>query len=116
MKVGIKRLLQEAEKEIETLSAKEALLANDDPDTVLVDVRDIRELYREGRIPGSFHAPRGMLEFWIDPESPYHKEIFSSGKRYIFYCNGGWRSALATKSARDMGLESVSHLGGGFTA
>ncbi len=116
MKLGFKQLVEQAEAEVETISAEEAIGASGEPDTVIVDVRDIRELQREGRIPGSFHAPRGMLEFWIDPESPYHKEVFSSGKRFIFLCNKGWRSALATKTVQDMGLEDVCHIGGGFSA
>ena len=116
MGVGIRQLVEQAEKEIVTLSVKDAVAAVDDPDSVLVDIRDIREVQREGRIPGSFHAPRGLLEFWIDTESPYHKDIFSSGQRYIFYCNRGWRSALATKTAQDMGLKHVCHVEGGFEA
>src|SRR5690606_39226020 len=84
--------------------------------TVFVDLRDPRELEREGRIPGSLHAPRGMLEFWIDPESPYHKPVFSSGKTFVFYCAAGWRSSLATKTAQDMGLVPVKHIEGGFSA
>ncbi len=116
MDVGFKQLVKRAENEIETISVDDALAAVDEPDSVIVDVRDIREVQREGKIPGSFHAPRGMLEFWIDSESPYHKDIFSSGQRYIFYCNKGWRSALATKTAQDMGLKNVCHVGGGFEA
>ena len=115
MKVGYKALIEAAEREIETLetSAARALLGADD--VVFVDLRDIRELTREGKIPGAFHAPRGMLEFWVDPESPYHKDVFSSGKRLVFYCQSGWRSALATQAVQRMGLEKVSHIGGGFS-
>ncbi len=116
MGVGFKQLVEQAENEIETISVDNALAAVDEPDSVIVDVRDIREVQREGKIPGSFHAPRGMLEFWIDSKSPYHKDIFSSRQRYIFYCNKGWRSALATKTAQDMGLKNVCHVGGGFEA
>ena len=83
---------------------------------MFVDLRDVRELEREGMIPGAFHCPRGMLEFWIDPESPYHKDIFASGKSFIFYCNGAWRSALATDIAQQMGLEPVYEMDGGFAA
>jgi rhodanese-related sulfurtransferase len=72
---------------------------------VFVDLRDVRELEREGMIPGAFHCPRGMLEFWVDPDSPYHKDVFASDKEFVFYCNGAWRSALATDVARQMGLE-----------
>jgi rhodanese-related sulfurtransferase len=85
-------------------------------DTVLVDLRDPRELEREGKMPGAFHCPRGMLEFWIDPESPYHKPIFAEDKQFVFFCGGGWRSALAAKAAQDMGLKPVAHIEGGFTA
>ena len=83
---------------------------------MFVDIRDVRELEREGTIPGAFHAPRGMLEFWVDPESPYHKEIFASGRRFVLYCASAWRSALAAKCLCDMGLEGVAHIEGGFTA
>ncbi len=114
LKVGYKALIEAAEKEIETLDLEAAKALIDDPDTVFVDLRDPRELQREGRIPGSFHAPRGMLEFWVDPESPYHKDVFSSGKRFVFYCQSGWRSALATQAVQRMGLPKVCHIGGGF--
>ena len=82
----------------------------------MVDLRDPRELEREGRIPGAFHCPRGMLEFWIDPESPYHKPIFAEDKRFVFFCAAGWRSALSAATAHDMGLQPVAHVEGGFTA
>jgi len=81
-----------------------------------VDLRDVRELEREGLIPGAFHCPRGMLEFWIDPESPYRKDVFASGKEFVFYCNGAWRSALAADVAQQMGLPRVVEMEGGFTA
>jgi rhodanese-related sulfurtransferase len=83
---------------------------------LLVDLRDIRELQRDGRIPGALHAPRGMLEFWVDPESPYYKEIFGSGKKFVFFCAGGLRSALAAQTVQNMGLEPVCHIEGGFRA
>ncbi len=116
MKLGYKALLEAAEREIETLSVAEAQALFGRDDVVFVDLRDRRELEREGRIPGAFHCPRGMLEFWIDPESPYHKPVFAEPKRFIFYCASAWRSALATKTAADMGLAPVAHLGGGFAA
>lgn len=116
MKKGYKELLDEANAEIEALSPEQAATLLGDPNTVFVDLRDPRELEREGQIPGADHCPRGMLEFWIDPESPYHKPVFSSGKTFIFFCAGGWRSALAAKTAQDMGLEPVRHMLGGFTA
>ena len=77
---------------------------------------DPRELEREGKIPGAFHAPRGMLEFWVDPESPYYKDVFAPGKTFVFYCQSGWRSALATRTVQDMGLPNVCHVGGGYRA
>lgn len=116
MKKGIQALVDEASAEIETLTPAQAAQLLGDENTVIVDIRDPRELERDGRIPGSFHATRGMLEFWIDPESPYHKPIFASGKKFVFYCAGGLRSALATKTAQDMGLAPVAHIEGGYGA
>jgi rhodanese-related sulfurtransferase len=113
---GIKSLLQEANREIETMSVADVKAAVARGDAVLVDIRDPRELEREGRIPGSFSCTRGMLEFWIDPESPYAKPIFQENKTFIFHCASGWRSALAAKTAQDMGLKPVAHLGGGLKA
>lgn len=113
---GIRDLVQEARQHIETLTLEDARgkLANE---TVqFIDLRDVRELWREGTIPGAIHVPRGMIEFWVDPESPYHKPIFASGKHFILFCASGWRSALATKAVADMGLENVAHIEGGFTA
>ena len=109
-------LIAEAEIKIETLTVEQALMDKDSPDVELVDLRDIRELWREGAIPGAIHVPRGMLEFWIDPESEYHKEIFASGKKFIFFCALGHRSALATLTAQNMGLTPVAQIGGGYTA
>ncbi|MFM9973703.1 MAG: rhodanese-like domain-containing protein [Beijerinckiaceae bacterium] len=113
---GYKILLAEAEAVIETLDvpAVRQLLGRDD--VVLVDIRDPRELEREGRMPGAFHCTRGMLEFWIDPESPYAKAVFQQDKKFVFFCAGGWRSALAAKTAHDMGLNPVAHMAGGFSA
>jgi rhodanese-related sulfurtransferase len=113
---GYKALVAEANAAVTTLSVDQAkaLLGRDD--TVLVDLRDPRELEREGKMPGAFHCPRGMLEFWIDPESPYHKPIFAEDKQFVFFCGGGWRSALAAKAAQEMGLKPVAHIEGGFTA
>jgi rhodanese-related sulfurtransferase len=116
MKKGYKDLLEEANKEIVTLDLETARARYGQDGTVFVDLRDPRELEREGKIPGAFSCPRGMLEFWIDPESPYHKPVFAEQKQFVFYCASGWRSALAAKTAQDMGLGAVSHLGGGFTA
>lgn len=116
MKTGFRQLLDAANAEISALSAAEVRALSERGEILLVDLRDRRELERDGRIPGAFHCPRGMLEFWIDPESPYHKPVFSEPHRFVFYCASGWRSALATKTAQDMGLAPVAHLAGGFTA
>ncbi len=116
LKKTAQELVDAAEAKIKTLSVEEALECLDDGDCRFVDIRDVRELDRDGMVPGAFHAPRGMLEFWIDPESPYHKDIFASGKTFVFYCRSGGRSALATEAMQDMGLEPVCHIGGGFTS
>lgn len=116
MKKGYKKLLDEANSQIKAVGPQEAHRLSQSDDVVLVDIRDPRELEREGHVPGALHAPRGMLEFWIDPESPYHKPVFGSGKTFVFFCAGGLRSALATKTAQDMGLEPVMHIEGGFGA
>lgn len=113
---GVEELVAAAEADIETMSVGEARVAKTGGDVTIVDLRDVRELWRDGKIPGAVHAPRGMLEFWVDPASPYHREVFASGDKFIFYCQSGWRSALATKAVQDMGLEPVAHIGGGFTA
>jgi rhodanese-related sulfurtransferase len=114
--IGFRDLVQAAEREIETISVEAAQALHGRDDVVFVDLRDIRELNREGRLPGAVHCPRGMLEFWIDPASPYHKPVFAEDKRFIFFCAGGWRSALAAQTAQRMGLKPVAHLSGGFGA
>ncbi len=114
MKKGFRQMVDEAKSRIKTLSLEETKAQLGKDDVVFVDLRDVRELEREGMIPGAFHCPRGMLEFWIDPDSPYHKDVFASGKSFIFYCNGAWRSALATDVAQQMGLEPVYEMAGGF--
>ena len=113
---GIKQLCTEAEEEIETMAVEDVMAVRNDEDVVLVDIRDVRELWRDGTIPGAEHMPRGMLEFWVDPESPYHRKIFTTGKKFIFYCAGGLRSALAAKAVHDMGLTPVAHMRGGYGA
>jgi rhodanese-related sulfurtransferase len=113
---GYKALCEAAEREIETLTIEEAIKLVGRDDVVLVDIRDIRELQREGRVPGAKHCPRGMLEFWIDPASPYHKSVFAQDKKYVFFCAGGLRSALAAQTAQTMGLKPVAHIRGGFEA
>ena len=116
MKVSAKQLVDKALQEIETLSLEQASALLNDEGTVFVDIRDVRELPRGGKIPGALHAPRGMLEFWVDPESEYHREIFSSGKRFVLYCSKSHRSALATLALQNMGLLPVCHIDGGFEA
>lgn len=113
---GYKSLVAAAKAAITEVTAQEAVELARRPDVVLVDLRDPRELEREGRVPGAFHCPRGMLEFWIDPESPYFKPVFGADKSFVFFCAGGLRSALATKTALDMGLKPVAHIIGGFGA
>ena len=103
-----------AEREIETLPIEQAVKLAGRDDTVLVDIRDIRELQRDGRVPGAFHCPRGLLEFWIDPQSPYHKPVFAQDKKFVFFCAGGLRSALAPQTAQRMGLKPLAHIHGGF--
>ncbi|MFO1122466.1 MAG: rhodanese-like domain-containing protein [Hyphomicrobiales bacterium] len=113
---GFRTLMAEAEAEVKQVSAAEAKDLAGRDDVVIVDIRDIREVQREGRIPGSFHAPRGMLEFWVDPESPYFKPIFGADKTFVIHCASGWRSLLATQVLQQMGLKPVLNLKGGFAA
>jgi rhodanese-related sulfurtransferase len=113
---GYKALLAKANAKIETLDAEAAKALLGRGDVVFVDLRDPRELEREGRMPGAFHCPRGMLEFWIDPESPYARPVFQEDRRFVFFCAGGWRSALAAEAAQEMGLKPVAHIEGGFAA
>jgi rhodanese-related sulfurtransferase len=112
---GYAKLVEQAESEIVNLSVAEAMDAQSSG-ALLVDLRDVREVKREGKIPGSLHVPRGMLEFWVDPQSPYHQEALTSADNLVLYCNLGWRSALATKTLQDMGLTNVSHIHGGLVA
>jgi rhodanese-related sulfurtransferase len=114
--VGYRQLCAQAENMIQTVSVEEAIDMHGRDDVTIVDIRDVRELQREGRIPGSAHCPRGMLEFWIDPGSPYHKEMFSEDRTFVFLCAGGLRSALATEVAQRMGLKPVVNMAGGFGA
>jgi len=116
LKKNVKALLDEAAAKTRGISAESAQARLGADDTVFVDIRDVRELERDGMIPGAFHAPRGMIEFWVDPNSPYYKDVFGSGKKFILYCASAWRSALATKALNDMGLKPVAHLEGGFSA
>lgn len=114
--LGYKEMCEAAEREIETLPVEDAVKLAGRDDTVLVDIRDIRELQREGKVPGAFHCPRGMLEFWIDPNGSYFKPVFGQDKKFVFFCAGGMRSALAAQTAQRMGLKPVAHIRGGFGA
>lgn len=114
--MSCKQLVEAATARIRTLSLDEAKERLGQADVVFVDIRDVRELEREGTIPGAFHAPRGMLEFWVDPESPYFKPVFAEDKQFVLYCQAGWRSALATATLQDMGLNRVCHVAGGYGA
>lgn len=112
MAKGYKEMLAEADAAVPSVEIADVEASRGDDGTVLVDIRDVRELQRDGTIEGAVHAPRGMLEFWIDPESPYHKDVFASGKKFVFYCASGWRSLLAAKTAQEMGLDAASMRGG----
>jgi rhodanese-related sulfurtransferase len=114
--VGYKAMLAQADAAVESVTAEKAVTLVNDPNVVIVDIRDVRELEREGRIPNSFHAPRGLLEFWVDPESPYHKPIFAEDKTFVIHCASGWRSLLAADTLQKMGLKPVLNLSGGFAA
>ena len=111
---GFRALVDEAMAQVTTYSVAEVQARLADPTVQIVDIRDIREL-ADGTVVGSFHAPRGMLEFWVDPDSPYHKKIFANdAKEFILFCGAGWRSALATKALQDMGMSNVAHIDGGW--
>ncbi|MFN0026503.1 MAG: rhodanese-like domain-containing protein [Acidimicrobiales bacterium] len=107
-------MVDEAKREIDNLTPEQLKAELDAGSATVVDIRDFRELYLKGKIPGAFHADRGMLEFWIDPQSEYYREVFKPEQRYILYCAGGGRSALAAKTMKDMGYPNVAHLEPGF--
>ena len=114
---GFQALVDEAMEEVKTYSVESVKARLSDPAVQIVDIRDVRELEREGTVPGAILAPRGMLEFWVDPASPYYKPVFGDeSKEFILFCGAGWRSALAAKALQDMGMRNVAHIDGGFTA
>lgn len=114
---GYRALLAEADASVRALSIEEVKARQDDPATVILDIRDVRELKREGMLGGARHAPRGMLEFWAAPDSPYYKDwLADPEKTYVLYCHTAWRSALATKDLQDMGMENIAHMAGGIKA
>ncbi len=111
---GFQALVDEAMEEVKTYPVESVKARLSDPKVQIVDIRDVREL-AAGTIPGALHAPRGMLEFWVDPASPYHKPVFADESReFILFCGAGWRSALATKTLQDMGMRNVAHIDGGY--
>ena len=115
MKTTAAQMVADARARIEEIETQDLIEKVNDPNVIIVDIRDVRERQRSGFIPGSFHAPRGMIEFWVDPESPYHKEIFAQkDKKYVFHCASGWRSALTVATLQDMGFEAA-HLKEGFS-
>ncbi len=113
---GYKKLVEEAEQKVSAIDSAslQSRLDKLDETLLLIDLRDVREVKREGKIPGSLHIPRGMLEFWIDPDSPYYRSEFDAAEELILYCNKGWRSALAAESLQRMGVENIAHLKGGM--
>ena len=114
LKTSSAEMVAAARVRIEELESAELIGMLADPNVVIVDIRDVRERQRSGYIPGSMHAPRGMIEFWVDPDSPYHKEIFAEDKKFVFHCASGWRSALTVATLQDMGFEAA-HLKEGFS-
>ena len=116
IKKTVQQMVDEANAAVETLPLAEAMKVHGASDVTFIDIRDPRELWRDGTIPGAINVTRGMLEMWIAPKSPYAKEFFQTGNKFVFFCAGAWRSALATKTAKDMGLMPVAHLEGGLSA
>ncbi len=115
LKTSAAELVAAAKKEITEYLAVETIPLLEDDSVVIVDLRDVRERERSGFIPGSFHCPRGMAEFWVDPQSPYYKPIFGEDRQFIFHCASGWRSALTVKTLQDMGMQNIAHISDGFT-
>lgn len=113
---GVAGMVADARRRIEQVDAADAIGMLQDPAVVIVDLRDVRERQREGYIPNSYHCPRGMVEFWVDPDSPYYKEIFGRDAKFIFHCASGWRSALTVATLADMGMENIAHITDGFSS
>lgn len=112
---SVEEMIAEARETITEHEPADALRRQLESDAVIVDIRDVRELQRVGVIPGAVHAPRGMLEFWVDPQSPYHNPLFAEDREFILQCASGWRSALSAKTLNDMGMDNVSHMAGGIS-
>lgn len=116
LKINAAQMVENARQHIEEVDAVDAIASVGSPDVVIVDLRDVRERQRSGFIPGSFHCPRGLVEFWVDPESPYFKDIFERDAKFVFHCASGWRSALTVETLQKMGFENVAHITGGFSS
>lgn len=116
LKTSAAQMVADARTRIEEIGAAQAIPLMNTPNTVIVDLRDIRERQREGFIPGAFHCPRGMVEFWVDPNSPYFKEVFNREATFVFHCASGWRSAITVDTLTKMGFEGAAHIEGGFSA
>ena len=116
IKLGILEMVEKARAVIEEVDVEDAIAEARHSDCLIIDVRDVRERKRDGYIPESFHCPRGMIEFWLDPESPYFKKVFDEKKRFLFHCKADWRSALTVQTVTTMGLENAAHIKGGLTA
>jgi len=116
IKLGILEMVENARAVIEEVDVEDAIAEARHSDCLIIDVRDVRERKRDGYIPESFHCPRGMIEFWLDPESPYFKKVFDEKKRFLFHCKADWRSALTVQTVTTMGLENAAHIKGGLTA
>lgn len=116
LKTNSAQMVAKAREQIEEIDAVDALKMADDPNVVIVDLRDVRERQRSGFIPGSFHCPRGMVEFWVDPDSPYYKDVFDKDAKFVFHCASGWRSAITVETLQNMGFENSAHITGGFTS
>ena len=116
IKLGILEMVEKARAVIEEVDVEDAIAEARHSDCLIIDVRDVRERKRDGYIPESFHCPRGMIEFWLDPESPYFKKVFGEKKRFLFHCKADWRSALTVQTVTTMGLENAAHIKGGLTA
>ena len=116
LKLTVAQMVADARGRIEEIEAADAIALLGDPQVVIVDIRDVRERQRGGFIPGSFHCPRGMAEFWVDPQSPYYKDIFGRDAKFIFHCASGWRSAITVDTLQRMGFDNIAHIRDGFTS
>jgi rhodanese-related sulfurtransferase len=114
LKTSVAEMVEKARAGIAEISTDEGIAMLGDPNVLIVDIRDVRERQRDGYIPGSFHCPRGMVEFWVDPQSPYYKEVFGEDRKFVFHCASGWRSALTVATLQEMGFEAA-HLEKGFS-